>query len=477
MVRAWTIRLSGDDRILEPDLFDQILSRAGKETAEVQCQILSTASRLPHQQSLALAKQIISQSEHLNDPFIPLMAWHVVEAHCEDHSEAVIATVSDKTLWSSPFFLKEIAPRLMRRFAEAGSRRDFLNCARLLELAPDEAGRAALTKGFEKAFEGRTVPLLPDELTLKLDKSSLSMRIRSGDPKALAKGLKLLTNKQAAQADRLAAIQAFGSYRGNAEIRKQLLKLITTADEPKIPRAAITALQIYEDKEIGEVLVKSYPKLSSSLQASTLNLLSSRPTWATILLNGIAPDQFPPDLFARLALHDDQTISSLLLKHFPKTEKPTSSLRSEALQKILAERPGDPYAGEAIYTARCASCHKLFFKGGQVGPDLTRYQRDDLGTMLVSILEPNAEIREGYENVVVTTTDKRVLSGFLSDEDQNSIVLRGFDGTDSTIPRKQISSLKPVGRSLMPDGLLNGLDDTALRNLFAYLRISQPISK
>ena len=27
----------------------------------------------------------------------------------------------------------------------------------------------------------------------------------------------------------------------------------------------------------------------------------------------------------------------------------------------------------------------------------------------------------------------------------------------------------------MPDGLLNGLDDQALRDLFAYLRIPQPI--
>ena len=63
------------------------------------------------------------------------------------------------------------------------------------------------------------------------------------------------------------------------------------------------------------------------------------------------------------------------------------------------------------------------------------------------------------------------------DEDQNSIVLRGFDGTDLTIPRKEIKTLKPVGRSLMPEGLLDGLDDAALRNLFAYLRISQPISK
>ena len=70
-------------------------------------------------------------------------------------------------------------------------------------------------------------------------------------------------------------------------------------------------------------------------------------------------------------------------------------------------------------------------------PDLTRYQRDDLGTMLHSILAPNAEIREGYENYVVKIKDGRVLSGFLADEDANTIVIRGFDGANITPPRKR----------------------------------------
>jgi putative membrane-bound dehydrogenase-like protein len=483
MVRAWIIRLAGDDSKLEPKIFNKIKHLASHDTnAEVRCQVLSTASRLKSQQALALAKAILSRSGDINDPFIPLMVWHVVEAQCEEHPKDIMSTFNDNELWSSSFFLNEIAPRLMRRFAEAGSRRDFLQCARLLELAPDGAGRAALTKGFEKAFEGRTVPLLPDELTTKLDKSSLSMRIRRGNPQALTEGAELLSNLQAAPADRLVAIRAFGSYQAKPEILKKLLILATSAGEPEIRRATIIALQIYQDNAIGDALVKSYPKLSRSLQASTLNLLASRPAWAAALLQSIDPKKIPAnhldqDLLARLALHNDDKISSLLLKHFPRTKKPTPSLRADALQNILAARPGDPYAGESIFTERCASCHKLFFKGGQVGPDLTRYQRDDLSTMLVSILEPNAEIREGYENVVVTTSDKRILSGFLSDEDRNSIILRGFDGADITIPRKDIKTLTPAGRSLMPDGLLNGLDDTALRNLFAYLRLSQPITK
>lgn len=483
MVRAWIIRLSGDDRELEPEFFDDVKQLAGRETnAEVQCQILATANRLGHQQSLALTSEVTSRPDHLQDPFIPIMAWHAIEAHCQDHPEAVIATFDKADQWSSPFFLEHIAPRLMRRFAEAGSQSDFIQCARLLELSPGQVGRTALMKGFEKAFDGRAIPLLPEELATRLDQSSLSMRIRAGDAQALTEGLALLSNPEASPTARLAAIRAFGSYQAPAKVWNQLLTLATSKANAQLSRAAIIALQNYDDNVIGETLAESYPDLSPDLQPATLNLLVSRPTWAVSALEAIGPEKIPAEhfgseLLSRLALHEEGQTKALLLKKFPGAKKQTPSLRADALRKILAARPGDPYAGEPVFTARCASCHKLFFKGGNVGPDLTRYQRDDLGTMLMSILEPNAEIREGYENVILTTTDKRILSGFLSDEDQNSVVIRGFDGADITIPRKQIKDLKPAGRSLMPTGLLNGLDDTELRNLFAYLRISQPIIK
>jgi hypothetical protein len=43
--------------------------------------------------------------------------------------------------------------------------------------------------------------------------------------------------------------------------------------------------------------------------------------------------------------------------------------------------------------------------------------------------------------------------------------------------QSEIKDLQPIGRSLMPEGLLENLDDTQLRDLFAYLRISQPFTK
>lgn len=50
----------------------------------------------------------------------------------------------------------------------------------------------------------------------------------------------------------------------------------------------------------------------------------------------------------------------------------------------------------SLYAQRCAACHKLFHKGGAVGPDITSYQRDHLGTLLPNIFDPNLEIRGGF---------------------------------------------------------------------------------
>jgi len=142
----------------------------------------------------------------------------------------------------------------------------------------------------------------------------------------------------------------------------------------------------------------------------------------------------------------------------------------------LREGPGNPYAGEATYLQRCASCHRLFFKGGDIGPELTRYQRDNLGTLLLSVVDPNAEIREGYQYITIETRDGRSLAGFEVDRDNRVTILRGLDGQDVTVTAEEIREVEPMGRSLMPEGLLEGLTPQQLRDFFAYLRISQPFS-
>jgi putative heme-binding domain-containing protein len=95
--------------------------------------------------------------------------------------------------------------------------------------------------------------------------------------------------------------------------------------------------------------------------------------------------------------------------------------------------------------------------------------------MLLATVNPNAEIREGFENYTVETSDGRSLAGFLIEQDDHTIVLRGLDNQNVTLARTGITQLQPAGMSLMPEGLLDTLTEQQTRDLFAYLRSTQPL--
>jgi putative heme-binding domain-containing protein len=144
------------------------------------------------------------------------------------------------------------------------------------------------------------------------------------------------------------------------------------------------------------------------------------------------------------------------------------------LAALVRSGAGIPKPGRQIFLDHCARCHTLFGKGGKVGPDLTTYRRDDLDNMLLNIVNPSAEVREGYAGTIVATTDGRTLTGVLAEADKNVVVLRGGDGKELTLARDAIEEMKPTKTSIMPEGLLKDLSEQQVRDLFAYLRSTQP---
>jgi putative heme-binding domain-containing protein len=142
---------------------------------------------------------------------------------------------------------------------------------------------------------------------------------------------------------------------------------------------------------------------------------------------------------------------------------------------VVSTPGGDPYRGRTEFEQTCAACHRLYGKGGQIGPDLTSFKRDDLPNIVLNIVNPSAEIREGYESFIVTAKDGSVYSGFLASQDKQRVVLRDMSGVNLTLERDKIATMNGVGRSLMPEGLLADKSDAALRDLFVYLRTTQPL--
>jgi putative heme-binding domain-containing protein len=502
-VRMWAARFLGDDYgiqrnlglppkrdypvLLPREVMEALLAQAASETqAEVRSQFASTARRLAEEQALALVAVLMRHSEDVNDPYIPLMCWWVFEALIPSATDKVIELFETRARWDEPLATEHVLPRLVRRLAVEGKHQDLVRVARLLRLAPGKSQAEQLLVGFEEAYRGRSMTGLPDELVAAILASggaSLSIRLRQGEAAAVEEALAIVANPQAPLSDRQRYARYFGELR-HAQAATVLLKAALDENPGLLRQAAFAALGAYDDDAIAVDVLNALPALPDSLRTAAFTLLGSRPKWTRALMQRLESGKLnlslvPGDVLDLLRGHRDEQVRKLAARLFP--PPPASGYNVQAklaeVEMALAGGPGNPYRGEATFTQRCANCHKLFFKGGSVGPDLTSYQRDNLGTMLLSIINPSAEVREGFQTITVETTDGRVLTGFPVDRDIRVTVLRGLDGQDVTLRADEIENVAPTGRSLMPEGLLEGLSDQQLRDLFAYVRISQPISK
>ena len=90
-----------------------------------------------------------------------------------------------------------------------------------------------------------------------------------------------------------------------------------------------------------------------------------------------------------------------------------------------------------------------------------------------TVVNPSAEIREGFENHILLTADGRVVNGFLADQDSQVVVLRGVDGQNLIFGRGEI---RAIPRWVMPERTLMDFAEQQLRDLFAYFRSSQPLN-
>lgn len=483
-VRIWAIRLLGDEKMLSSNFLVAVTKLAATEpNPEVRCQMMSTARRLPTAQAMPLVTAVLRRDVDAEDPFIPLMCWWTLESHCPADRDAVIAAVPMDSAMAKQF----IVPRLMRRFAAAGGRNDLLTCAQLFNTAPSAEHQKLLMSGFEEAFKGRALPPLPDELLTALAKTGLAspyLKVRLRDPAAIADALKVVGDAKAKIEDRLLCVRLFGEVKLPESV-PVLLAAVEAKNPAALQKAALTSLLLYSEPAIAERVAGVYANLPADVQAAAQTLLTSRPAWTLAFLKLVEGGQvqaamLPPATITALRESSDAAVATQAKKifHAPvATTKPAARAEIERVRKVIAAGNGDPYKGEATFLQRCSVCHTLFHKGGHIGPDLTPYQRDDLGTLLTSVVDPRAEIREGFVNNTLTTTDGRTLNGFVVDKDNAVVVLRGLDGQDVSIPRAEVREMKASPVSVMPEGLLTGLSDQELRDFFAYLRISQPITR
>ena len=485
-VRAWTVRLLCDDRSINKPLARQLAKLAATEPhVEVRVQLACSARRLPATDGLPIVRGLLTRDEDVDDVFVPLLLWWAIEAKAEEGRDLITSALGEASLWNRPLVKQHIAERLMRRYAMAGTRRDLITCARLFDSAPNAEIAKTLLQGFETAFSGRTLSDVPDELVAALTKiggGSLALRLRRGDEAALGEALELVTDDKVETKRRVEVIGVLGQI-GQERIVGALLDVLASSKDSDVQSAALTALQSYDNADIGTAIARVHNSLGDDARQVAQNVLAGRKTWATSLLTAVDRGEIKTDavraaVLQKLLFHKDDRIGELVAKHWGNVQSATTDeMRAEVerLQKLLSGTVGNPYRGKQLYLKNCGKCHQLFTDGGKIGPNLTPFKRDDLRGILMNVVNPSLEIREGFENYVVFTLDGRTLNGFIEEQDSRVVVLKGADGQRLIIPRDDIDEMQAIRTSIMPEKLLDPLDDQQLRDLFAYLRSTQPL--
>ena len=154
--------------------------------------------------------------------------------------------------------------------------------------------------------------------------------------------------------------------------------------------------------------------------------------------------------------------------------------REQILEQQLKPlaKPASAPAGQKLYDVLCAMCHRFGSIGQDVGPDLTtvtsRFGRKEL---LESILWPSRTISDQYESELFETVNGKVHHGLLVRETATALQIRTVDSPKPIVLAiADIQSRRKSPQSFMPEALIDGLTQSDIANLLAFMLAGPPKS-
>ncbi|MEM9703759.1 MAG: c-type cytochrome, partial [Planctomycetota bacterium] len=126
-------------------------------------------------------------------------------------------------------------------------------------------------------------------------------------------------------------------------------------------------------------------------------------------------------------------------------------------------------AGRVVFNSSCGRCHKLYGEGGELGPNLTGSDRQNLDYLLGNIFDPSAVVPAAWRVSTVLLEDGRVLTGVVEDRGNGSLSIATADKT-VVLPASDVLDIEQGDASLMPEGLFKTLTDEQIRDLIGYLQ-------
>lgn len=135
----------------------------------------------------------------------------------------------------------------------------------------------------------------------------------------------------------------------------------------------------------------------------------------------------------------------------------------------IVKLPGDAARGREVAT-RCLVCHTIAGAGADVGPSLDGWARGkSVAVIARAIVQPSAEIAEGFAGTELQTTDGLRIQGIVIKQG-DPLMVRSQGGVTQIVPAKRIASRTRMTESLMLTPAQLGLTGQDVADLIAFLR-------
>ncbi|MGX5816753.1 PVC-type heme-binding CxxCH protein [Chitinophaga lutea] len=488
-VRGWSVRLLGDANNVTPAMADRLLRLAQTEQdPEVRAQLYASAKRLPPAAALPLIHALLKSGNDASDTDLPLLAWWALEAKAESGRDGVLQLFRDKSIWSSKTVQATILPRLIQRYVMPGGEANYAAAAALINMAPSASLAKPLIAGLAEGLRGKGVAGLSPALAkaiqpyqAELFGAPLAMDIKQGKTQGITRALAVIGDAKSPLRHRIVYMRLMGETGQEKAVPGMLKILNSAASSAALKETALQSLAYFSQPGIGVEVVKAYPQLRGDVNVrnAAIELLSSRAAWATGFLDAIdnkkviSRDDVSESSARKLHLLNDAAITRRVNQLWPNVKQATAEEKNERIAryvKLIKAGGGDMGKGKTLYQNKCGICHKLFDEGASIGPDLTGYDRHNMSSMLLNIIDPNADIREGYVVHRIVMTDGRTIEGKIISKNGSAVTIQPpAGGKEVVLSAAQIKEMKAQHTSLMPERLLDGLSDQEVKDIFAYI--------
>jgi putative membrane-bound dehydrogenase-like protein len=484
-VRAWVVRLLTDKFTDNAEVIAKLSALAGEEPSSlVRLSIASALQKIPVSSRAAVASGLLSHAENAGDHNLPDMIWYGVEPIVAAEREQAVALAKASAI---PLTRQFIA----RRMAEDFSKQPFYSDV-LVKLASerDEAfqldivqGISDALKGWRRAVRPKSWPALQDAVAKssneKLKNAVRDLSLLFGDDKVVGELRSAVLNDSASKETRRAALQKLIENKS-----ENLLPFLETLLANKlVASVAMRGLAVYDAPKAAEMILAHYDELPPEDRADGIATLASRPAYAQKLLDAVASGKIKRgDISAYHARQIRSLNNADLDKKLSEVWgeiRGTGNEKKQVIANFKAKltpdvlKKANAAKGHELFGLTCALCHTLYGEGAKIGPDLTGSGRQNLDYLLENIVDPSAIVGADFKMAVVTLKDGRVLNGIISEKTERTLAVQSFT-EKVTLERADISEIKDSAVSLMPEGMLESLDEAQVANLIAYLMSSEP---